>query len=90
MPPRTLYENTILVSYLGSQVGQIYLDDLGDVAGNMMLMRWGSKMFFDYTEPSVQKSLEKGTLGYFSDISSSEAFEKDGAPLVIYRLTLLQ
>lgn len=87
-PPRTLYANTIMVSYLGTQVGHIYLEDLGAAAGKILLISWGEKLFFDHTEPYVQKSLEKGTLAYFSNIESSEAFKPYGAPLVIYDITL--
>ncbi len=81
-----MYDETIMVVYLGTQVGNIYLEDLGVVTGDTVLLRRGSKLFLDYTEPSVRKSIEKGTLKYFSDVGSSEAFAPYGAPLVVYRL----
>ena len=85
--PRNLYNNTLLVSYLGQAVGPIRLDDLQECT-SVRIITWGKRVFLDANEPAVQQSLQNGVLHYFATESSAPAFSIHGAPLIIYNVTL--
>lgn len=86
--------STVKVSYLGTNVGKIYLSDCGKrlglggaqegnyTGGQDEYIIWGEIKVFDATS-DVLSSMSSGIIAHFSDAANTDWSTKNGAPLVV-------
>jgi len=87
--------NRLKIEYKGSNIGKIYLSDVGKryglgggqegdygTSGQDLYMIWGETIVLDLTG-EVLRSMTAGVLKFFTTASSSTAFTTNGAPLTL-------
>jgi hypothetical protein len=86
--------NNVEISYVGTNVGKIYLSDLGKrlglggsqegnyYGGQDEYIIWGEIKVLDLTG-DVVSSMSNGILAHFSDATNTSWSTKNGAPLVV-------